>query len=1549
MSDPAADAGKTPRQQQPSPAKPLPAAETRLNANAKSFTPSATGAPPSPSATGAAAAPPQPPAKQPQATGRAGGKTPPAGAGAKGSQTSGAQNLAPPVTQLPPAPSGGKKSAAVMPAPPPPPRFPEMGGMVPGMPPPMPGAAPRGYMMPPGFMPPPPPPMMSHGAPGMPHHHQHPAGMSTPPQHLAPQQQQPQPGMMPLWMPPPPSTPPQQQQQQPGIMMPMNNMMHMPMPMSMPMGAVSPPIPPGQRSSGPQQPLPPQQHQQHQPGMMMPFYPPPQGPMPPMAGMPPPAPGTMVPRAPPAASGAAAAAMMAHHAHQPHSCPHPGSKNTSGVIASAGTSGVNSSHGMSNNTQNHISTCMPPTASGSASMSMPHQQSPPMMMMNHSGGAMMPPPPPPPPPSASANARVSVGNAVLAALNSKEPPKFSCVLLSGIPAVGKTTLGRELVNSLKTDGMGWAFFSGADFLTEQQGKRSIWETTKDVFDALSSRLDELLEKQHKDRSIKGLVIDKNCKGIEDVYYLNALLLSKNIPFVGIVGMECADDDVLVKRMGGDDYLKEKLKFHRVIHARIVSLAKSAGMYRYVDATKSKEEVVQMLRTMVLGCCAQPPTRSIGNHQYDESRANIMVDDYKEYSEVLTHLFRCVNNRGSQFPGNTDHVPFSEKEMKDKGRVNAIKSRYGIRRKVDGHHYLLIYREKKLYLVPPHMRAVLQMPSKALLGSRLDSETVGTVVLEGALTRLNRDHQKELFLAYDAHYWSEAEQPSSNKMIRMTFSERQAFLAANMCDESEAFFAQDGIECVVVHQPTQKMSVAVDMLDSEEYPSDGLVFQAVNPIHRSDHVFVWQQPSCVTVDFRVGQLLATRQSSDTDSDGMAAPLKSATSDLRRNTGGTASPQQQSLPLATRRGNIDAFVDHPIRTFALEVYDKTEKMYVQYESATVEVRHPDVVEGCIVTCSLVDEVLRRWIFRRVRYDVLRPIYKLDLEELLRSCLIPRSKLVAWLLSEQIVPSEIQPEANRWGAAGGAGSSGGAANVPKVPPPSYDAAAAAAVAAAVAAAGTKGAAAPKGMVQGLAMPPTMNTIGGAPVFNASAPATAPPIAPTTPARSIYPSASAMLSRVAPVQAKSGPHTPLAAPRPAAQVSTEAQLKQLASIVPSFHVVDGSKETPAAAAEVAAAGSNGTAAAHQGKSAAGGAVGDGSRSCAQCRKPKQPEDLRIDRRDNRLYCYSCWAKSGYGFCGVCGEFKEVRRESKGRHRGSTVCAQCGRAAAAANAGSSSPSPAAAATAAAATPKPMASSPSTPAAGAAAPATGQAKADAALSPKARKKAAAKERKAAGASSAAAAAAAAAEGITEAISRASHTSPAAMDAKQTGGEGTAAKGNEPTAGRGGDRAHAAKKKESVKKGASALPDTTKSTSSGNEAAEAAPCQAPTAEKPVGCVRIQEDAEPAPAAAPEPTPTPAAAPEPAPTPAAAPEPTPTPAAAPEPAPAPAAAPEPTPTPAAAPEPAPTPAAAYEGPRVAEPTEEPSTAPIAPATLPAVQDPSKAQVQEEKRSGGGCRQQ
>lgn len=1126
--------------------------ETQLNANAKSFMPSATNAlqpAPQPNVKiGTVSSAPQTARHHPEKSGAAEKKLPPPAAANTGAPQRQGQGQPPP--------------------PPPPPSHPTMpmmfdprsfpaAGMPPAMPPPggsMPPAAAGGglpgFFMPPGFVAPeqggnfmPPP-----GNPGMMGMPQQIPGMGMV---LYPMQSQP--GMAPMHnmlhmqpskpmqqqqqqqqMPPPP--PPHPSLQPPSMQPPPMQPSSMPPPWMQLQGAIPFPLNnslPQQQQKQPQQKQQPQLQQMPPPQQRPPSVPP-TNMMPfPMPPPPPPPPG-------PVMGGQGA---------------HTGMRNGN-VMTPQTVPGA---------------FCPPPMM-----MPVAMQKPPPPMSMTTAPPVMSP--------SVAATAKVSVGNATLVALNSKEPPKFSCVLLSGIPAVGKTTIGRSLVNSLKTDGMGWAFFSGGDFLADSQVKRSVWDTTTDVFDALSFRLDELLAQQREHRNIKGLVIDKNCKGIEDIYYLSALLHSKQIPFVGIVGMECDNDDILVQRMGGDDYLKEKLKFHRVIHSRIVGLAKSAGMYRYVDASKSKNEVVQTLRVMVLGCCAQPPSRSITSTLYSDSRSNVLVDVYKDYGAVMNHLFNCVNSRSYQFPSPTDFATFSTKDMSGKGRTSVLRSRYGVRRRVDGQRFLLVLHDKKLFLVPPHMRAVLSMPSSAWVGESLDKLGATSFVLEGDLTYLSTDRQKEVFLVYDAIYWSEAEHPSTNTMIRMTFAERQAFLASNLCSEEAAF--SSGKDCVVAHHSTQKISYAVELLDKSLHPSDGLVFQPFTSIHRSDHVLVWQPPSSMIVDFRVGPLLKMVKATDPSLTSPMSPSMGITDNL-----------MGSMNASTRRSSngTDAS-DGVLRTFALEVYDKTDKKYVQYEEATVDIRNANVVEGCIIACSLVDGPPQQWLFRRVCYDVLRPIYKHDLEDLLQVSLIPRAKLVSWLMSEQLVPSEVLPN-------------GVAVAIPHAPPPAYETAA------------------------------TTTATG----LSSTAANSAAEVADQT-APSVYPSATALLSRATttatPAAAtKTASATPHSATSPTPALSSEAQLRKLASIVPSMHVVEASDVE----AQMIAATT------HQHTAASNGA-----KTCAQCRKRRQPEDVRMDRRDKKHYCYSCWLKSGYAFCGSCGEFKAVLREQRGRYRGSMLCTAC-------------------------------------------------------------------------------------------------------------------------------------------------------------------------------------------------------------------------------------------------------------------------------------------------------
>ncbi|ORC91203.1 uncharacterized protein TM35_000062080 [Trypanosoma theileri] len=923
-------------------------------------------------------------------------------------------------------------------------------------------------------------------------------------------------------------------------------------------------------------------------------------------------------------------------------------------------------------------------------------------------GSMGPPPPPPPtampPPPLQQQqlqqlglvpqpqgVRVSVGNATLAALVSKEPPKFSCVLLSGIPGVGKTTMGRELVSELKRDGLGWVFFSGADFLAGTTAKRPAWETTKEVFDALQKRLDELLEQQKNERNVKGLVIDKNVKSIEDIYYLAALLKARQIPFVGIVGMEAENDDVLLKRMGGGEELREKLKYHRVIHARVRALAKRAGMYREIDATKSMEEVLNSLRTMVLGCCAQPPQRGIRIDLYGDSTATAMVDNHTEFCDVLTKLFDLVQTTKGlvpHYPGTADFTPFSTREMTEKNRVSTIKSGYGVRRLNSGGRHLLLYHNGSLHLIPTHLKAVLRMPEKAWLGSKLD--TVGSFVLEGDLVRLNKDRSGEKFLVFDALFWSNAEHPETNEVMRMNWAERQAFLATHLPAEKNAVFPS-GTNCIVVHQATVKLEEIREMLESSDYPSEGIVFQPIHAVNTYEKVYVWRPPSSITVDFRIGALKSTTtdmivsDGSIKEGDGVVTSSinsPSSTSHFQQQQQQQQQQQRLSSVLSlgqsvSSQGGLGRSVcqdNIPTRTFELEVYDKYEKEYTQFEDGTVEVRNPDVVEGCICSCVLADEKKHTWTFERIRYDALRPAYKRDVVTLLENCIIPKAKLIHWLEHEKIIPP----------APG---------NTPPMQPIIPGSAT------------PKSTATPTGTQthHGIGLPTYASAVmmqhGGIP---GTVPMHMPPPPPvteksgyqtmfprTSPNRMSSSQNSVMAALADPVYKIHGPmnaateprtKTPHTKPSSTGDVQPLSTLELLTTMVPSVHIVrtdstsekhksnqkdhsrqqrDRSEQHGGRSMDEKGGdekGGNSKKSSRHNKTHQSGGQGNTEvpANCAQCSKKQQPEDLRLDKRDQNYYCYGCWAKLGWEFCRECNEFKEGYRERTRRRVGDFYCNDC-------------------------------------------------------------------------------------------------------------------------------------------------------------------------------------------------------------------------------------------------------------------------------------------------------
>jgi len=543
---------------------------------------------------------------------------------------------------------------------------------------------------------------------------------------------------------------------------------------------------------------------------------------------------------------------------------------------------------------------------------------------------------------------VNVGNASLQALRAQGPARFACVLLVGMPRVGKTTIGRDLVNQLKQDDLHWSFFSGGDYLRDTPMRPAPWDTTKDVYDALSTKLDEL---QKSTANIKGLIIDKQCRGTEELYYLTALLKSKGLHLNGVVGLVADDDTRLMERLGEtDNAFREKCKFHRVIQTRIREASKAAGLWHPVDALEDQDVVVRRVRSMVLGCSSQSPHKQLSPANYHDGQST-MVDDYATYARVMGELVKLTRMaKPSQFPGFTNYTPLSTQILNKK---SALKD-YAIRRRSDGTKYVLVYDGEQLYLVPRHMRCVFHLRNEAWLGMPLSN--VAKFVLDGDLVRLSKERGKEKFLVQDMICWHDKGNPTSNTVARMSWSERQERLKVNICGETSAFYSNCDI--VVAHQTFVDIKSAVELFDPCDYSTDGFVFHPRNK--RDDATYTWRSPENVAVDFRLGA-------------------------------GTSTGE------GTKR-------------YSVQVFDQREAKFVEYgtDTVTIQENRQFVVEGALVVCTLKpDEAAkpasREWHYVRTRTDIPTAAFKSYVDDLLANCLIPKVNVLTYL---GIDPAQPRP---------------------------------------------------------------------------------------------------------------------------------------------------------------------------------------------------------------------------------------------------------------------------------------------------------------------------------------------------------------------------------------------------------------------------------------------------------------------------------------------------------------------------------------------------------------
>lgn len=911
---------------------------------------------------------------------------------------------------------------------------------------------------------------------------------------------------------------------------------------------------------------------------------------------------------------------------------------------------------------------------GALSLSPNFVPPPPHPMMHHSGpqpGQVPSFAPPPPPPKMT------------------RLPVFTTVLMAGLPGTGKSTVAEGVVKHLsKIHGdEGWFLFSGPKVASKE--KKTPWESIKEILDSLSTQVDTLLAQQGSKRTVKGLVIDKNVKTLEELHYIHALLLAKGVPLCGVIGLEVGEHDeeeaTLLQRLQGDPTSeRERLKYHRVIHTTVVNILKKAEMYFPVDANRAVNVVESELVQLILQFAntATPPHASptpgpsplwasrveklfspLSPPPNQESRYCTFVTNYAEYYRVVTRVMECVQFRPGEFPSvsgcRVERFPLAL--LTDAEKTNALQQRYGIRKIVAGHKFLLAHVDSELYLVPSSVRGVYKVPRACWMGHTLPQ--LGTFVVEGSLVRQNRQN-REMFLVSEVHYWAEVQsastdpkkpgqsrgkgevaeeapnKPPRNIALGASWKDRQQLLERALLAECQAF--PPGVDLIVVHQITEPIRNGLKLLDSTEYVVDGLRFQPLTTLHISDRVYEWYHPSSISFYFRVGKLIS------------ATPIVTP-----KITSPQLSPHHS--PKAVTPKHLDAGSTHadplltPPRspgaenashrfTYALELYNKNERRYEQFRGATVDVRLWNVIEGSIVMCSLKDDgSLQHWSVKKVCTDLTRPHFVQEVEEALKNSMVPRVRIVAWL-TEMI--STLKKETSRTQLLSQSNSRS-----------SY-----------LRADDTRGQGAAPFAAAGERRTPQFHSTQAS--LSEGSRITQPP---HSEAQSSYLNAvskSTAEKKSASSEMHSAAKGKGSESRSALSANGGNALEQLAHIVPQLQIVIDS--TPASSSSLSNTLPPRNSVRHVDVTL------DGKKdiekhskskpkqneekksedavqsSCPQCLKPKTVAELRHNPRLNKTFCYDCWYLRGHAYCCRCHQFSTGKRAPATAKREDFCCHKC-------------------------------------------------------------------------------------------------------------------------------------------------------------------------------------------------------------------------------------------------------------------------------------------------------
>jgi adenylate kinase family enzyme len=471
------------------------------------------------------------------------------------------------------------------------------------------------------------------------------------------------------------------------------------------------------------------------------------------------------------------------------------------------------------------------------------------------------------------------------------------ILIVGDSCSGKTTLGERVAKEQNL-----MFFCGARVLQTyaNQGK-SEWEKRALVIAAIEGMIKDAFM---PGCTFRGVIIDRQGKTIDDIYYLNAMLRRNAWNITAVYNCSVKDDAILAERMRlhnqqlEDHTVSERIRAARYLVERCREVYTTPGVWHDIDTSGREDAVGRHFRGeigSILSTNAHLPLKltfyPAPTPPPSESRFLVFVEDVAEYADVITKLFRLLQkDRLNKFPGALPGTFLnSEKVAALDGALTVKDSSYVFRQSKDGTPYLLFHTSnEKVYLIPRHLRCVYTLEFIMWKKYRLKD-----FILEGDFVcDVNGS---------DVFYVSDCLASQGKSCLRRSWAERQKYISDCMIPEEDKFAPLPG-RVTFLRQVYVDFDGVKSMVNSPG--CRGIIMHPTGEYHPGfdERIMVWYPPTGLLVDLRVRKVDTVRDGESTTYRRLYLDMLSVENDMARyvDTGITVDVTDQRVVVAF--GNI-----------------------------------------------------------------------------------------------------------------------------------------------------------------------------------------------------------------------------------------------------------------------------------------------------------------------------------------------------------------------------------------------------------------------------------------------------------------------------------------------------------------------------------------------------------------------------------------------------------------------------------------------------------------------